>query len=78
MTMMTVSIGDHTAHFVHSDLDLHCQQKLHLSSSVRKELILSCANVAMMEDPEISSSGNWLDCKSRRRRSFCDQLCKII
>ena len=29
---------DQTAHFVQSDLDLHCPQKLLASSSVRKEL----------------------------------------
>ena len=32
---------DQSAHFVQSDLDLHCPQKLLASSSVRKELTLN-------------------------------------
>ena len=36
--MWTVKIRDQTAGFVQSDLDLHCPQKLVVSSSVRKQL----------------------------------------
>ena len=36
--MCTVKVRDLTAHPVQSDLDLHCPQKLLMSSSVRKEL----------------------------------------
>ena len=36
--MWTVLITDQIAHSVQSDLDLQCQQKLCVSSSVRKEL----------------------------------------
>ena len=36
--MWTVLIKDQTTHSVQSDLDLHCLQKLPLSSTVRKEL----------------------------------------
>ena len=38
MKMWTVWIRDQTARSVQSDLDLHCPQKLLVSSSVRKEL----------------------------------------
>ena len=38
MKMCTVLIRDQTAHSVHSDLDLHCPQKLPVLSSVRKDL----------------------------------------
>ena len=37
--MWTVQIRDQTAHSVQSDLDLHCPQKLLVSSSVRKKFI---------------------------------------
>ena len=40
MKMWTVQIADQTAHSVQSHLDLHCPQKLLVSSSVGKELIL--------------------------------------
>ena len=39
--MWTVQIRDQTARSVQSDLDLHCPQKLLVSSTVRKELTLS-------------------------------------
>ena len=37
--MWTVYIRDQTARSVQSDLDLHCPQKLLLSSTVGKELM---------------------------------------
>ena len=38
MKMWTVQIRDQTTCFVQSDLDLHCPQKLLVSTSVKKEL----------------------------------------
>ena len=38
MKMWTVEIRDQTAHSVQSDLDLHCPQKLLVSSTIGKEL----------------------------------------
>ena len=37
--MWAVWIRDQTAHFVKSDLDLHCSQKLLVSSTLRNELL---------------------------------------
>ena len=52
--MRTLYIRDQTAHFVQSDLDLHCPQKLHISSSLWKELnliqIIHSFNSAKEED----------------------------
>ena len=39
--MWTVQIRDQTAHSVQSDLDIHCPQKLLVSSSVRKDLTMN-------------------------------------
>ena len=52
MKMWTVWIKDQTAHSVQSDLDLHCPQKLLVSSlSVRKDLTI-CKSVMRVSDPE--------------------------
>ena len=37
--MSTVQIKNQTAHSVQSDLDLHCPQRIHVPSSVRKVLV---------------------------------------
>ena len=39
--MLTMQIKDQTAQNVQSDLDLHCPQKLLVSTSVRKDLLLT-------------------------------------
>ena len=40
MKTWTVQMTDQTAPSLQSDLDLHCSQKLLVSSSVRKDLII--------------------------------------
>ena len=37
--MSTVQIKDQIAYSVQSDLDLHCPQRIHVPSSVRKVLV---------------------------------------
>ena len=43
--MWTVEIRDQTAHSVQSYLNLHCPQKLLVSSSVRRKLTILSRNV---------------------------------
>ena len=63
--MWTVWIRDQIACSVQCDLDLHCPQKLYVSSSVKKEFrIIFCSAVQPSE--------------FERRKALCGAICDIL
>ena len=70
---------DQTVRFVQSDLDLHCPQKIPVSSSVKKALRTpGCAYLGKGILHFVINNIGWIDVRGKNRTIYCLKLQKLF